>query len=162
MTHTAEVSSGRIAVTEPAELTKGGMVVSTRRRLQHPLERMRAKQQISLRQAAAGERLYAAWALGVCGARDADAVGCSAWTPAGYSDAQLAALEDFRLAKAAIRPGLWDIVVAVCCHEQTVRGMVPPGPNGRASGRKVCELMDLFREGLFRLAEHYSIPELPG
>lgn len=161
MTHTAEVSNGRDSVVEPAELTPGGMVVSTRRRVQHPLERMRAKQQISLRQAAAGERLYAAWALGVVGARDADAVGSNAWTPAGYSDAQLAALEDFRLAKAAIRPGLWDLLIAVCCHEKTIRGMVPPGRNGKASGRAVCDLMDLFREGLFRLAEHYSIPEFP-
>jgi len=162
MTHTAEVSSHRASIVEPAELTKGGMVVSTRRRIQHPLERMRVRGFISLRAAAAGERLYAAWALGVCGAHDAEqSGGCSAWSPTGYRDAQLAALRDFREAKAAIAPGLWDLLVAVCCHERSVRDMIPPGPNGKASGRKVCAMMDLLREALFRLAEWYEIPEYP-
>lgn len=155
---TRATAAARAIVTEPAGITPGGMVVSTRRRVQAPLERMRARGQISMRQAAAGERLYAAWALGVVGARDRDAPGCSAWSPAGYTDAQLAALQDYRQSCAAMG-GLANVAVLVCCYGMTVRS-VALGATGSGSGHAVTRVADMLRQALTQLAESQGIPDV--
>jgi hypothetical protein len=106
----------------------------SRARVQSALERYERRGQISARQARAGERIYAAYALGVVGARNGEATGNGS-DPGGYSDAQLAMAEEYRLIRDAVGGRLWPIVFSVAIEDFSVarwcnergRGMHPAG-----------------------------------
>jgi hypothetical protein len=68
------------------------------------------------RQARAGVRIYQCWALGICGARNADASGNGS-DPGGYTDAQLDAATEYRLIRDAVGGRLWPICFAVSCED---------------------------------------------
>jgi hypothetical protein len=68
------------------------------------------------RQARAGARIYAAWALGICGARDGEASGNGS-DPSGYTDAQMDAAREYRLIRDAVGPRLWPICFATAVED---------------------------------------------
>jgi hypothetical protein len=68
------------------------------------------------RQARAGARIYAAWALGICGARDGEPGG-NGNDPGGYTDAQMDAAREYRLIRDHVGPRLWPVVFSVAVED---------------------------------------------
>jgi hypothetical protein len=87
-----------------------------RARVQSMLERYERRGQLTPRQSRAGERIYAAYALGVVGARNGDASGNGS-DPGGYSDAQLAMAEEYRIIRDAVGGRLWPVCFAVAVED---------------------------------------------
>lgn len=90
----------------------------SRARIQSALERYERRGQLTSRQAHAGERIYAAYALGIIGARDGEATG-NGGDPGGYADAQLAMAQEYRIVRDAVGPRLWSVCFAVCVEDMT-------------------------------------------
>jgi hypothetical protein len=112
------LDDGRLVV-EPRSVAAGGLTGAFGARVQSVLDRQRVRGQITQRQFDAGEKLYRAWALGVEGARQ-DTKGCSAWTPAGYSDSRLDALKLYKGAQQYIGLSRWPLLFHVICLDWTV------------------------------------------
>jgi hypothetical protein len=87
-----------------------------RTRIMSQCEVLARRGTITPRQERAGIRIYQAWALGVCGARDSDATGNGS-DPGGYTDAQLQALREYRMIRDAVGGRLWPICFAVCAED---------------------------------------------
>lgn len=87
-----------------------------RARVQSSIERYERRGQLSPRQARAGERIYQAYALGIVGARNGESTGNGS-DPGGYSDAQLAMAEEYRLIRDAVGGRLWSLTFSVCCED---------------------------------------------
>lgn len=106
----------------------------SRARVQTSIERYERRGQLTSRQARAAQRIYAAYALGIVGARNGESTGNGS-DPAGYSDAQLAMAEEYRLIRDAVGGRLWPIVFSVAIEDFSVarwcnergRGMHPAG-----------------------------------
>lgn len=107
MTHVADPKRkpSRLAVERLAD------GFGTRTRIKPMVEVLENRGAISPRQARAGIRIYQAWALGIAGARDADATGNGS-DPGGYTDAQLDAAREYRLIRDHVGPRLWPIAFA--------------------------------------------------
>lgn len=88
----------------------------SRARVQPVLQRYEHRGQLTSRQARAGQRIYEAYVLGVVGARNGESTGNGS-DPAGYTDAQLAMAEEYRLIRDAVGGRLWPIAWAVCCED---------------------------------------------
>ena len=143
----------RDIVVEARTATKGGVAISYGARVQSQTERMFRRRQITDRQFQAGERLRKSYLLGVAGARDFDAAGCSSYSPSGYSDAQLDALRDYRRARDAVGARLWPLTFAVIIEDFTVDRW----RNDRAIKEDPKGVMALFRHALDVLADHFRL-----
>jgi ribosomal protein S5 len=136
---------------EVREATAGGMAIRYGARVQSPLERYRARSQITERQYRAGQRLYASWALGVIGAHNGEA-GCGAATPAGMTDAQIAAVFDYCKAMDRIGGRLAMVVHTIVCDE------VGASDLARETGKHTNGIMELLRCALSMLADAWDFP----
>lgn len=145
----AQAAHERVVV-EPRGVTRGGMVIAHGARAQAPLDRYRARGQVSHRQADAGGRLYRLWALGVHGART-DHRGCSPWSPGGFTDGQLDAASGYADAIRALGGRLAPLVVAVCCDEVTVDAWA------RERQRNPAATMEVLRYSLDMLGDHFGL-----
>lgn len=143
----------RDIVVEARSTTPGGVALSYGARVQPQLERMRSRKQIDARQYEAGIRLYKSWALGIAGARDTDAGGCTAWSPAGYADAQLSSALDYRNAREFCGPRLWPLLFGVVVEDMSAERW----RNERGHGMDPKGVMALLRHGLDLLGDYYQM-----
>jgi len=88
----------------------------TRTRVMSMIEVLHRRNTINFRQYQAGVAIYQAWALGIMGARDAEASGNGS-DPGGYTDAQLDAAKTYRELRDAVGGRLWNVVFAVCAED---------------------------------------------
>jgi hypothetical protein len=115
----------------------------TRGRVMPMVEVLERRGSITPRQSRAGARIYASWALGICGARNSDATGNGS-DPGGYTDAQIDAAGEYRRIRDAVGGRLWPLVFAVCCEE-----MAPSRwANERGGGMHKLGAAELLRHGL--------------
>lgn len=145
------VGDSRLIV-EARVAAPGGLVGTYGARVQSVIERQRVRGQITQRQFDAAETLYQAWAFGVEGAR-APAKGCTAWTPAGYRDAQLDAVALYHGAQKAIGLSRWPLLFHVVCLDWTVQRF----SNEMARSRD--GLQEVLRTALDDLADHLRLPK---
>jgi hypothetical protein len=87
-----------------------------RTRVMSMVECLERRGTLNARQARAGVAIYQAWALGIMGARDAEASGNGS-DPGGYTDAQLDAAQTYRELRDAVGGRLWPVVFAVACED---------------------------------------------
>lgn len=137
-------------VVEPREATPGGFIVRSGARVQPVVERLQRRGQLTRRQHAAAAELYRCWALGVCGAKDRQAVNGS-WEPAGYADAQLAALARYREARDLLGGRLWPIVFSVAIDD------VPVTRWAESHRENTQAQMGVLRVGLDMLADLFGL-----
>jgi hypothetical protein len=116
----------------------------TRRRVMSAIEVLERRGSITPRQARAGARIYATWALGICGAHDADAGGGGSFDAGGYRDAQLDAATEYRRIRDAVGGRLWPLVFAVCAEEMSPSRWA----NERGGGMHKLGAAELLRHGL--------------
>lgn len=143
----------RDIVIEARSIAAGGMVASHGARVQPALERMLSRSLITRRQYDAGDRLYQSHALGIAGARNFEAGGCTAYQPAGYADSQLNAAHDFAHAKIALGDRLFPLVYAVAVMDVSVETYCQqqqPKMDRRGG-------MALLRYALDVLGDHYRL-----
>lgn len=88
----------------------------SRTRVMGMVEVLERRGTLTARQARAGAAIYAAWALGIMGARDGEAGGNGS-DPGGYTDAQLDAAQTYRELRGAVGGRLWPVVFAVACED---------------------------------------------
>lgn len=147
----SRVGDSRLMV-EARVAAPGGLVATYGARAQSSLESQHLRGRITTRQKQAGELLYRAWALGVVGARDTSK-GCSAWSPAGYTDSQLDALKLYRGAQKAVGLARWPLLYAVACEDWTVQRF------GNEMGRNRHGLQEVLRTALDDLADYLRLPK---
>jgi hypothetical protein len=87
-----------------------------RTRVMSQIEVLARRGAISSRQERAGVRIYQAWALGICGARDGEPGG-NGNDPGGYTDAQMDAAREYRQIRDHVGPRLWPIAFACAVEE---------------------------------------------
>jgi hypothetical protein len=124
-------------------------------RVQPAIERMRNRGLLSARQADAGARIYRNWALGICGARDADAGGGSALDPGGYRDRQLDAATEYRRIRDAVGLRLWPVTFGVCCEDMSVDQFA----NERGGGMDRKQWMGALKMALSMAADFLGLPD---
>lgn len=122
-------------------------------RAQPALERLLRRGRLSMRQAVAGQRVYAAYALGIVGARDGEAGGCTVHDPGGYRDRQLDAATQYRRLRTAVGLRMWPIVFAVCCEDWSVERFA----NERGGGTDRKGWIAVLRIALDIAADHIGI-----
>ncbi len=122
-------------------------------RSQPTLERMLRRQQLTMRQALAGQRIYAVWALGICGARDPEANGGGSPDPGGYTDRQLDAATEYRRLRNAVGLRLWPIVWHVTCDDWSVERFA----NERGAGMDRKQWMGALKMALDMAADHLGL-----
>lgn len=122
-------------------------------RVQPTIERMERRGLISRRQAAAGYRIYACWALGIVGARDGDAGGSTVHDPGGYRDRQLDAATEYRRIREAVGPRLWSICFSVSCEDFSPERWA----NERGHGMDRRGAIALLRVSLDIAADHLNL-----
>lgn len=116
----------------------------TRTRVMPQVEVLARRGALTHRQARAGARIYAAWALGICGAHDAEASGGGSYDAAGYRDAQLDAATEYRRIRDAVGGRLWPICFAVSCEDWSPARWA----NERGQGMHKAGAMELLRLAL--------------
>jgi hypothetical protein len=121
----------------------------TRRRVMSQIETLYRRGALDSRQARAGARIYATWALGICGAHDADAGGGGTADYGGYRDAQLDAATEYRRIRDAVGGRLWPLVFAVCAEEMSPTRWA----NERGGGMHKLGAAELLRHGLSLAAD---------
>jgi hypothetical protein len=109
---------------------------------------------LSRRQAIAGHRIYAAWALGIVGARDGEASGNGS-DPGGYADRQLDAATEYRRIREAVGLRLWPCCFSVCCEDMSAEQWA--NERGRGMDRKGA--IALLRVALDTAGDHLGLPE---
>lgn len=125
----------------------------TRARVMSSVEVLERRGTLTPRQARAGTRIYQAWALGIMGARDADATGNGS-DPGGYTDAQLDAAREYREIRDAVGPRLWPAVFAVCCEDFSPARWA----NERGRGLHKAAAVEIVRIGLDMAADLWGDP----
>jgi hypothetical protein len=125
-----------------------------RTRVMPVVEVMERRQQLTPRQCRAGLAIYRCWALGICGARDGEASG-NGNDPGGYTDAQLAAAQEYRLIRDAVGGRLWPIAFAVSCEDWSVARWAVD----RGGGMNPKGAIALLRVALDIAADHLSLSE---
>jgi hypothetical protein len=121
----------------------------TRGRVMPQAEVLHRRGALSARQFRAATRIYATWALGICGAHDADASGGGTADYGGYRDAQLDAATEYRRIRDAVGGRLWRLVFAVCCEEMSPTRWA----NERGGGMHKLGAAELLRHGLSLAAD---------
>jgi hypothetical protein len=146
MTHIPLADPKRKATRLSVERLSDGF--GTRTRVKPMVEVLENRGTISARQARAGVRIYQCWALGICGARDADATGNGS-DPGGYTDAQLDAAREYREIRDAVGPRLWPLTWAVTCED------ISPArwANERGHGMHKAAAVELLRLALSMAAD---------
>lgn len=124
-------------------------------RVQPTIERMERRGLLSRRQAAAGYRIYACWALGIVGARDGDAGGSTVHDPGGYRDRQLDAATEYRRLRDAVGSRLWVPLFHICCMDWSVDRFA--NDVGKTMDRKAW--MGAVKLGLDAAADHLGLPD---
>jgi hypothetical protein len=114
-----------------------------RTRVMSQCEVLERRGTLTPRQARAGIRIYQAWALGICGARNADASG-NGNDPSGYTDAQLSAIQEYRLIRDAVGGRLWPIAFAVSAEDWSPSRWA----NERGGGMHKAAAVELLRLAL--------------
>ena len=89
----------------------------TRTRVMPQAEVLFRRGTLNARQLRAATRIYASWALGICGAHDADASGGGTADYGGYRDAQIDAATEYRRIRDAVGGRLWPICFSVACED---------------------------------------------
>lgn len=120
----------------------------TRTRIKPMVEVLENRGALTPRQARAGARIYAAWALGICGARDSDASGNGS-DPSGYTDAQMIAAREYRLIRDAVGPRLWPVAFACVCEDFSPARFA----NERGHGMHKAAAVELLRLALDTVAD---------
>lgn len=119
----------------------------TRVRVMSQCEVLERRGTLTARQARAGTRIYQCWALGIMGARDADATGTGS-DPGGYTDAQLDAARLYR--EIQIHVGrLFPLTFAVCCEDFSPARWA----NERGHGTHKAAAVALLRHALDQAAD---------
>lgn len=147
LVHPARQQHSTIVV-EPSSDAPGVMVA----RSQPAIERMLRRGQLTMRQALAGQRIYGCWALGICGARDAEATGNGS-DPSGYTDRQLDAATEYRKLREAVGLRLWPVVFGCCCDDLSPDRWA--NERGRGMDRKGA--IALLRVALDIAADHLGL-----
>lgn len=114
------------------------------------LELLGKRRSLTLRQFKAGARLEASYRLGVMGLHGCGDGGLSV---GGFSDARLAAAQDYAQARDALGGRLWPVVWGVVCGDQSVQEVAFE----RQINPTAC--MALLKLALDLLADHYRLPE---
>lgn len=146
-----ELEQHGTVLVEPSSDAPGVFVA----RSQPTLERMRRRGQLTMRQAIAGQRIYAAWALGIVGARDHDAGGSTVHDPGGYTDRQLDAAREYRRLRDAVGLRLWPVCFGCCCEDLSPDRWA--NERGRGVDRKGA--MALLRVALSMAADALGLPD---
>jgi hypothetical protein len=136
---------------EARQVTSTGHVTAYGARSVAPVERYKRRGQLTLRQVRAADLLYRAWAI-MNGAKPA-AEGCSAWTPSGWSDAQLAATRAYEKAQRHVGRHLWPLAFHVVCLEWSCERFA----NER--GRNATSTLEALRYALEMAADSLGVPE---
>lgn len=123
-------------------------------RVQPTLERMLRRGQLSMRQALAGQKIYACWALGIVGARDGEASG-NGTDPGGYSDRRIDAATEYRKLRNAVGIRLWPIVWHVACDDWSVERFA----NECGAGMDRKQWMGALKMALSIAADHLGLPD---
>jgi len=139
-------------ITEARVVAPGGLVATYGARVRSVLEHQLLRGRITARQKEAGDQLYSCWAWGVEGARQ-PAKGCSAWSPAGYRDGQLDALQLYRGAQKHIGLARWPLLFHVCCLDWSVHRF------SNEAGRNRDGLQEVLRTALDDLADYLRLPK---
>jgi hypothetical protein len=140
-----------VVLVEAASDAPGVMVA----RVQPAIERLARRGLLTRRQAAAGERIYRAWALGIVGARDGEAGGSSVHDPGGVRDRQLDAATEYRRIRDAVGVRLWPIVWHVACDDWSVDRFASEIGNGM--DRK--QWMGCLKIALDQAADFLELPD---
>lgn len=148
---TAERGGHGDVVVEARAITSAGHAAEHGARVVSPVERYSRRGQLSLRQVRAAELIYRAWAI-MNGARP-ESGGCSAWTPAGWSDAQIAATRSYEAAQRAVGQRIWPLLFHIACLDWTCERFA----NER--GRNSTSTLEVLRYGLDTVADVLGIPE---
>jgi hypothetical protein len=114
-----------------------------RTRIMPVVEVLERRGTLTPRQARAGIRIYQAWALGICGARNADASGNGS-DPGGYTDAQMDAAREYRMIRDAVGPRLWSITFSVAVEDFSPARWA----NERGGAMHKAAAVELLRIGL--------------
>lgn len=122
-------------------------------RAQPSLERMVRRGHLTPRQAAAGQAVYSAWALGIMGAHDAESGGCSVPDPGGLRDAQLDAATCYRRCREAVGGRMWPVLFAVSCEDWSVERFA----NERGGGQDRKGWIGVLRVALDTAADALGI-----
>lgn len=138
---------------EARSRTTSGHIVEYGARVQTPMERYLRRGQVTERQAKAAERLYRAWAT-TEGAR-LDSPGCTAYSPAGWRDAQVQAARLYVAAREHVGGRLWPLTFHVCCMDWPVDRYC----NEVSRGANVTATMALLRHALDELADCLGLSE---
>ena len=141
MTHIPLADPRRKATRLSVERLSDGFGVRTRVMAQ--VEILERRGTLTPRQARAGVRIYQAWALGIMGARDADATG-NGNDPGGYSDVQLDEARVYREIRDAVGPRLWPAVFACACEDMSPARWA----NERGRGLHKAAAVEIVRIGL--------------
>lgn len=136
---------------EARAMTTAGHVVEHGCRVVSPVERYKRRGQLSLRQVRAAELLYRAWAI-MNGARP-ESAGCSAWTPSGWSDAQIAATRSYEASQRAVGRHLWPLLFHVACLDWSADRFA----NER--GRNATSTLEALRYALDMAGDALGLPD---
>jgi len=147
MTHIPLADPRRKATRLSVERLSDGFGVRTR--VMPMTELLERRNAISPRQARAGARIYASWALGICGAHDADAGGGGSFDAAGYRDAQLDAAREYREMREAVGSRLWPVTFACVCEDWSPSRFA----NERGRGMHKAAALELLRVALDTAAD---------
>ena len=145
--------AGDLVEVEAASVTRGGLVASHRAKVRSSAERLERRGFLTWRMGRAARRLYRSYSLGIEGAREQQG-GCNPWSPAGLTDAQLGASQDFFLAREACPLDCWPVVFAVAVLDATIADLMAEA--GLTSGRASGALMLRLKRGLNAVADHYD------
>ena len=110
---------------------------------------------LSRRQARAGAFVYECWAIGIAGARDAEAGGSTVHDPGGIRDRQLDAATAYRRMRDAVGPRLWPITFAVTVEEWSCARWA----NERGRGMHKLGAVALLQTALDTIADHLGLAE---
>jgi len=145
------VGDSRLMV-EARVAAPGGLVATYGARVQSVLEHQLLRGRITARQKEAGDQLYSCWAFGVEGVRQ-PAKGCSAWSPAGFRDGQLDALQLYRGAQKHIGLARWPLLFHVVCLDWSVHRF------SNEMGRNRDGSQEVLRTALDDLADYLRLPK---
>lgn len=138
---------------EPRAITSTGHAIESGARVQTPMERYLRRGQVTGRHARAAETLYRSWAT-MSGAK-LDPPGCVAYSPGGWTDAQITATRSYEAARAAVGPHMWPLVYHVACLDWTVQRVA----NEILGGRNPTGIMEVLRIALDIAADALGLPE---
>lgn len=125
------------------------------RRVQSPVDRYHARDQITSRQAQAADNLRNDYELGICGAHD-QTKGTGSGGIVGFADLQLDAATRYKRAIYALGWRLRAIVEPVVIGDSG-GGEITVGDLAKSRGENEKAVMGVFRLGLDTLADHYGL-----